>query len=134
MGCDIHSYLERRTLDGWEMLPGPGPFGDRSYDRFAFLADVRNYSGIEPISMPRGLPVDASAGVLKEYDGGWDYYCMSWLTLDELDAYPYDDVEVYDVRRCETCTLREFLGEGFFEEIAEAREAGGDRVVFWFDS
>lgn len=48
----------------------------RNYDLFAILADVRNGSGFagcdtgdgyEPISMPRGLPSDASPEVLEEY-------------------------------------------------------------------
>ncbi len=31
-------------------------------------------------------------------------------------------------------TYREFLGEKFFEHLANLEEAGADRVVFWFDN
>ncbi len=30
-------------------------------------------------------------------------------------------------------TFREFLGEGFFDEIKRLRDAGAERIVFWFD-
>ena len=31
-------------------------------------------------------------------------------------------------------TWRQFLGEGFMKDIAALRDAGADRVVFWFDN
>ena len=58
MGCDIHSFTEKRNKGNnkWEVLEGLNPFDWRSYSVFAFLADVRNYDHCEPISQPKGLP------------------------------------------------------------------------------
>lgn len=109
----------------------PEPFDWRSYGRFGFLADVRNYSDVDPITEPRGFPADASPEVRADYDGwGVDAHTPSWLTLEELSAYDYDQ-EIEDRRHTRqegpnvfnggaTCapgngkrmSLREFLGEG----------------------
>lgn len=60
MGCDIHTFIERRTRgqERWvSVTPSLNP--GRNYEAFAFLAGVRNYNEIEPISEPRGFPEDA---------------------------------------------------------------------------
>ena len=31
-------------------------------------------------------------------------------------------------------SYREFLGDGYFDEIKKLQEAGADRIVFWFDN
>lgn len=50
MGCDIHIIIEEKVLGiRWQKLNNP-PFNYRSYAVFAFLADVRNRTGIIPIS------------------------------------------------------------------------------------
>src|SRR5687768_8802356 len=99
MGCDIHIVAQRRNEAGeWvevhgDFLEGPDPFDWRSYGMFAFLAGVRNYSDITPISEPRGLPGDFNLG---EYEDGGDGFrwlgdhSFSWLSVDELLAVDYD--------------------------------------------
>lgn len=88
MGCDIHSYAERRNKQTgkWEQVfnhfslddfdkdyykkeKGDHPFDWRSYPMFAFLAGVRNYDHCEPISEPRGIPKDISESVREEVQG-----------------------------------------------------------------
>ena len=78
MGCDIHSFAEKRNSETgkWELIEdfltidefekkyskkekGSSPFNWRSYSVFAFLAGVRNYDHCEPISPPKGLPDDS---------------------------------------------------------------------------
>ena len=154
MGCDIHAHAERREGTRWVRVPmTPEPFDWRSYERFGFLADVRNYSAVPPITAPRGFPEDASDEVRKDYEGfGLDAHTPSWLSVDELTAFDYE-AEIED-RRCsrmmpagyisggETCepgegkrmTLREFLGKGFFDDLESLKQAGAERVVFWFDN
>ena len=94
MGCDIHLYVEARSVDGkWSAVEAP-PLLDkedydawgwyraytddpnapeyqwrfgRSYFCFALLADVRNDGNVTPLSKPRGVPVDISEPVLAEY-------------------------------------------------------------------
>ena len=122
MGTDIHLYVEKRTDAGWEEVvppykrswgglswspwsesqdfddPRPDPT-DRSYNVFAFLADVRNgrgfagvYTGdpIVPQFADRGIPEDTS---LAEEEEG---YCpigdhsYTHATLKELLDAPWD--------------------------------------------
>lgn len=169
MGCDIHSVaidangkpiLGGLWADGKTANPDSDwlddegePFGWRIYGVFAFLAGVRNYSDITPISEPRGLPEDFESGRWEDEHDGWiGSHSFSWLSLAELEAVDYD--QLIEDRRVTrqvapnmyyggtTCqpgegkqeTLREFLGEGFFKDIAELRRIGADRVAFGFDS
>lgn len=112
MGCDIHSFAERRNKDTnkWEVLKnhftldefdkdwykkekGDSPFDWRSYSMFSFLAGVRNYDRCKPISEPKGLPDDLSQEVSDEYEN-WedDAHSSSWLSLRELVEFDYDQI------------------------------------------
>lgn len=154
MGCDIHTFAEKRNATGqWEAIDGMAPFDSRNYGAFGFMAGVRNYSAITPISLPRGIPEDVSAAVKEEHeDWDCDAHSASWLSVAELLAFNYD-AECED-RRCTvqlsancwsgagTCepgkgerqTFRQFLGEWFMRDLEELKEAGAERVVFWFDN
>lgn len=138
MGCDIHVTPFKKKGEKYYALSN-NFFDVRSYVLFGFLADIRNYSAITPISQPRGLPEWFK---VNEEDT-WDYHSFSWLTLEELESYNYD--QIVEDRRCDngcTCppgqgekmTLREFLGEWYFEELAKMKLAEVDVIVFWFDS
>jgi hypothetical protein len=154
MGCDIHSNAERRNTEGeWEDMPELSPFDWRSYGLYAFLADVRNYSKVTPISPRRGIPNDASASVKASYEA-WDLdaHSASWLSIAELDAFNYDAAtedrrvgkqvtpNFYDgswtapAGEGRATTYREFLGEDYFDELARLKAAGAERIVFWFDN
>lgn len=62
--------------------------GDRNYQRFSTLADVRNYGDTKPISEPRGIPVDCNKHIKKDYKSwGCDAHSASWFTLKELLDY-----------------------------------------------
>lgn len=153
MGCDIHAYAERKTEQGWELVPIRDLFQPRYYSVFAFLAGARNYSAIDPIAQPRGTPKDVSDAVRKEIeDWGCDGHSHSWLSVAELSAIDYD--KTVEDRRCtkqiaprifdggSTCdpgdgkvlTLRDFLGRSFFESLDALVISGAERVVFWFDN
>lgn len=131
MGCDIHSVAidqQGAPVDvaaSWS--DGCEPFGWRSYGVFGFLADVRNYSEVAPISEPRGYPEDFKG----DLDGA--EHSESWLSVAELESFDYD-IALRDTRSGEHTTLRDFLGVGFFADIAELKRIGADRVVFGFDS
>lgn len=160
MGTNIKSYAideignvvkGGKWADGKEHDPKYGhgegkPFGWRSYAVFGFLADVCNYSGVTPISQPRGLPDDLR-GLEDEFDYGHSH---SWLSVAELAAFDYgamtedrrvtrmapggflSGAETCDVGEGEVMTYREFLGPDFFHDIAELQRIGADRVVFCF--
>jgi len=164
MGCDIHMWYERKSGDDWTDVEVPlnewkmGPLDHRSYAMFGFLAGVRNYSAITPISEPRGWPKDfrySRPG--RTDDDVWyrdsddymfdEYHSHTWLSIDELLSYNYDQI-VEDRRVTRngnggvTCdpgegnqeTLREFLGEGFFDDLQTLKECGVERIVFAFDN
>lgn len=155
MGCDIHIYAERRNDSGQYYMAkfDFSALENRSYGTFAWLAGVRNYSGIIPISEPRGIPNDLSEGVLHEkesWDG--DGHNHSWLSVAELMMIDYNQI-IEDRRHtvqtgpnswngCATCevsngvreTLGNFLGASIIAEIQQLHEAGIDRIVFWFDN
>lgn len=153
MGCDIHSYAEKRTESGWQAIEKLHPFDWRSYGMFGFLADVRNYSAVPPIAEKRGFPDDASPCVVEEYES-WsgDAHSVSWLSVDELASFDYDQMMedrrymgkvaenawsgalTADEGQGKKMSFREFLGEGFFDDLKELKEAGAERIVFWFDN
>jgi hypothetical protein len=167
MGCDIHMFVEMRKNGVWGLAYGsdiPGgnfsegnaPFNWRSYRLFGFLAGVRNYSEVTPISKPRGLPEDVGEAILHEREHwGYDGHSTSWLTVKELADFNYN-AEMED-RRCtvqtgpnswsgsatckpgegEKMTYREFLGERFFKDLEILKAIGNPedtRIVFWFDN
>lgn len=154
MGCDIHAHAEKREDGKWvRMTILPEAFDNRSYGVFGFIADVRNYSAVPPIAAPRGFPDDASGHVREDYKGwGGDAHTPSWLTLDELLSFDYS--KPMENRRYtqqvapnafnggataepgagKMTTFREFLGPWFEQGLQELKDAGAERVVFWFDN
>jgi len=155
MGCDIHMHAEKRDADGKWSYADSKAVGEinevRSYALFGWLANVRNYSAVMPLAMPRGLPVDVSFKSAAAYESwGMDVHNASWFTVDELLAVDYDKV-VEDRRATvelapnfwsgagtaeagqgRTETLREFVGDWFIEQIQQAKAEGVERLVFWF--
>lgn len=153
MGCDIHSHAERKEQGKWEKIDNIEPFRIRAYSVFGFLADVRNYSAVSPISQPRGIPPDVSRAVAEDYDK-WagDVHTPSWLSVAELVGVDYE-IQIEDLRvtrqvgpnhwhggctgepgEGELTTLREFLGSDFFVDLQELQDVGAERIIFWFDN
>ena len=173
MGCDIHSYAEVRGASGWRKC-GPifdNPYKDyniagldsefseeplnrRNYGLFGWLADVRNYSGIEPLCLPKGLPVDTPQK--EDIENDWDYHSASYFTLAELLAVDYN-APIEDLRymkqtgphswnggataepgQGKVMSLREFLPNEFFSSLKVLADLGMDpkdvRIIFYFDN
>lgn len=169
MGCDIHSRVQILDGEAWKTVEYPlfpayctqdqlfsgvnghwwsptvEPFSWRSYGMFAFLANVRNYSHVPPLSEPRGFPEDM-AGVDPE-DTPLGEHSFTWLSVSELLAFDYD--QSFENRRGvgasdlgqgngSVITFREFLGPHFFRDLAIIQSLCKDpstvRVVFGFDN
>jgi hypothetical protein len=150
LGCDIHVIAQRKIAGKWENIPGEF-LEDRAYRRFGFLANVRNYSAVPPISKPRGLPDDYAT---DDEDCGklLDTHSNSWLPLAELLGFDYDKVVengcisgmIWEIEwsgsqagepgESEVTTIRKFLGSGFFDELEKLKTVGAERIVFGFDS
>jgi len=145
MGCDIHTIAEKRINGKWVKLYSP--FNWRQYGMYGFLADVRNYHAIPPISLPRGVPEDSSF----DYDDYY-YHSGSWLSMQELLDFNYE--QIIEDRRCTvqtgpnswnggaTCrkgqgtemSYKEFLGKAFFKDLEFLKELEAERIVFAFDN
>jgi len=150
MGDYIRVYAEKKNGDNFEGL-GLTPFNWQNYGMFGFLANVRNYSQVPCISLPRGLPENVSEEVKwyieHEGDGA---FSVSWLSVDELLNFDYNSQ--FEDRRCakqirprfwdhgSTCevgegkmtTYRDFLSKEFFRDLLILKENQADRIVFWF--
>jgi hypothetical protein len=142
MSCDIHIYQEKKVDGKYE-----GKRSDfldyQSYGLFGFLANVRNYSAITPISKRRGIPIDSP---FYEKLQSMYYHSGSWLSIEELLSYDYE--QIIEDRRCtidhdggRTCepgkgekmALRKFLGKQYFDDLQGLKESKTDRIVFCFD-
>jgi len=161
MGCDIHAYVQIFTVDKrWRTVeahifpsdeidifdkksrrnePTTEPFAWRAYGMFAFLANVRNYLFVPPISEPRGLPTDLTKEEIERYE---DYHSCSWLLLSELLSFNYDQT-FGGPGNGKVITFREFLGRLFFRDITimssmcspySPQGDSGVRIVFGFDN
>lgn len=94
-------------------------YKNRSYALFAMLADVRNNYNYKPICQPKGLPADISDVVRREADRwGDDGHSHSWLTLQELLAYDWD----------QTATVTGWVTK----DKAEQYRRTGKRPSSWF--
>lgn len=103
-GDDTSTLSVFENGDDWESNSQltEHPYQGRNYDLFAILADVRNGSGFDgvdtgdgfnPIFDPRGLPEDVSKDYKQLVDNyGVDGHSHSWVTLDELDSYDWNQV------------------------------------------
>lgn len=151
MGADIHIFVEIKKADKWQRLtekifPEHGdrktdaPFDWRSYGMFGFLADVRNYSEVPPISEKKGLPDDSEWLNEKETDG-WGgettrkaeildnyYHSFSWLSLKELLDFDYEK-EFEDLRYTET-TYRADGSVSGSNGAAVAKKGNGNITTF----
>lgn len=91
MGCDIHGVFQTRGNSDSRWWTEMEIEDSRNYLVFSALADVRNSTGITPISELRGFPDDfdlkeASKAMRygNEYDPWMGDHSFSWLYLDEL--------------------------------------------------
>ena len=91
--------------------------------------------------------------MLDEYeDWGLDAHSASWISVRELELYNYNQIiedrrvtqqigpNAWDGGRTaepgggKKMTLREFLGDQFFEGVRCLKACNADRIVFWFDN
>jgi len=148
MGIDITSYTEVHRAGCWECVHKSWPFYDRNTTLFAFLGHdiakrwaAQSYV-IPQISPPRGLPTDLSPEVRAESDRLADgAFYSSWLTLDELLNFDYDQLMVTrsaaPEHRVLHVPLREELGDSLQARLDALRDEFGAqgevRIVYWFD-
>ena len=144
MGCDIHLFIEVKTIRGWLCYSHPSV--SREYAIFAKMANVRNYDNVvEPISVLKGIPEDASFITKRAFEDAGKYqHHASYLTHKEicklsnwmqLNTHPQN----FDFGDLEREFLHTYLnGNSFcgFEKGASGYPKWIEdvRFVFWFDS
>ncbi len=106
-------------------------FGDRNYDLFAMLANLRNGVGfagrkrgevLDPIDEPRGIPEDASPEYREEAARS-ESHTFTYYTVEELREY----LELFEY---EDKAGRFML---LLDELTEYGDANDIRVVCHFD-
>lgn len=152
MGCDIHIWAEKVNDFGTRVTERLA-YNDetRCYGAFAFLAGIRNYSGITPLDSPRGLPPDCDE-LLREKLSDSFYHSHSWFTLDELNAVNYDKLvenrrysaEVWAGFVSGSCTapkgqgtmmpLRQIINKHYVNLFKRLKDEGYTRIIFAFDN
>ena len=147
MGCDIHTFVERKINGEWESvdkwaddeLPNTYiPRDDRFYtnrDYVLFGMICRNVRTLFENGLPpKGIPDDLTTEVTNAfYDWGDDGHSHSYLTpkeIRQLIAMTISDSEFAKVNY-----------EGYYYKLFTAWETkllsyGGEdqRLVFWFDN
>lgn len=161
MVCDISTRVQRRIGGVWTDIDVRPVFQNSGYALFGFLANVRNYSAVPPLSERRGLPEEFDIPTDKEVEDSLENegvppkgfvgdHSFSWVLMDELLAFDYD--RLFEDRRVtrkigninygnitappgegRVTTYRDFLGAAFFADIRELQQCGAERVVFGFD-
>lgn len=123
------------------------PFNYQSYAIASFIAGVRNYYALTPISDVRGLPDNESIEDIEKVSR-YPWYieddCLNtWLLLKELLEFDYEQTfedrrdNGNTVEKGKGCiiTYREHLGEFFFDELEALKKFGNPeyvRIVFAF--
>lgn len=151
MGTDIDLYVEHKVGDRWT-APGNwavDDYGDadidlddrvyaeRNYVLFAALAGVRNYFGVTPFFVTRGLPTDVTSLVQTQADcsGGHNH---GYATLSELQQADWLQL-IGSEQAVEKQPLAQCVGD-FFSRVLpvlwqlSANEPDNVRIVYWFDS
>jgi hypothetical protein len=153
MGCDIHTYIEKKKNGVW--VPAQGfmltgnyepdipdvPVHDTYYKRdyclFGFLAGVR-YPQFKRFE-PKGFPEDASEEVKRIFDyWGSDAHTPSYLTQEELKSVDWDTEEINCYGEGNQPLWKAF--ERFYDLVFWLNsydyncEPDELRIVFWFDN
>jgi hypothetical protein len=137
MGCDIHTYVEKKVDGKWMPVIGQSPYDSyqtlagfaysgRNYGLFGVLAEVRSEG--PPIDQERGMPDDVCEEIQAACDA-WDSdgHTHSYYYLSELQAV---DPKVFRNVHAnsfvdDTIPLLEAIAEGDPDSV---------RFVFWFDN
>jgi len=109
----------------------PDVFDARNYRWFNLLAGVRG-DGLDPIAAERGLPDGTAYEDNAHEDNGWlGDHSFTWVSLEELEAYPWDNFF------CKSLSAREMSSDwpGQVLPILRAISHGKPlRLVIGFDS
>lgn len=144
MGCDIHTFVEKRNKETneWELVKDR-IFTHEFHGLFSTVFDFRSYNMFDVLKYyifkddfcyNRGFPKNISKDTLNEYNEWLDCaYHECYLTVKELLDFNYDEIYNYSYKE----SFRENLNELFFINLEELKALGDPedlRVVFFFDN
>lgn len=145
MGCDIHIRVEYKKkgedfwrtgehyqkdtfYGGYEIVP---VYSGRNYELFGLLAGVRG--GMRPISLPRGIPDDATDDTKTDYlSWGNDAHSASWYDYEKLREY-YEEKADMDAEDAMEDLMR-LLEERLYSIPVWTSNGDKMRIIFWFDN
>ena len=124
MGCDIHVVMQYKKDDKWIDIEefNEDRITSRSYAIFAWLANVRNSHGIQPIDEPRGLP--------KDFEIKDDYHEHTWMGDHSHSWLTFEEIMQAHVPHTPYTNFEWFL----IEIKCLYHKYGNGRMVFGFDS
>lgn len=141
MSASIKLVAQKRGAEGWERVEFEPEW--RSYSIFGVLADQRNMAGAPFIAPARHLPDDwpEEPPYRMGHFGTWaawaDEYDLgdgpkSWLTLEEMLAFDYDQVFTNQCwpEEGQVMSVRSHLGSAFFGDLQQMQALGVERIVF----
>ena len=146
MGCDIHTFVERKHNGKWVMIQ-PTPYRligtdeeyalaeHRDYGFFSALAGVRSEHRDVKCTEPKGLPPDVSDSVEMHSEEFWgvDAHSHSWEMLsDFINLYLFLHGDTAFAHK----TFQQQVYQMFGLEVRDDTEENSSnfRVVFWFDN
>ena len=133
MGCDIHVHTEMKINGRWCNYGTPDV--PRSYNLFTKMAGVRDRGIVEPISLPRGIPDDAS-DITKLMYSWWevDAHSASWLSLSEMEELKQWLLTSAREPQYFSCYFGEILSHYHDMQVEVTYVIEDVRMVFWFDN
>ena len=130
MGTDIRAYIEYTITEpdgSKDFFTWYDVELGRNYLLFALMANVKNRSKLQPVSVPKGLPNDVSDGIQCAYENYDSPYLPSWLSLSELR-----EVQRRYHEECDEPDL--FLDVVIAAmDVLEQNHTEESRLIFWFD-
>lgn len=133
MGTDMHGFVEQLVNGKWVFVKELEI--NREYNFFSLIDGNRDYYNcITILSKSREFDCseEGTNQMLKwELDGYWHNY----ITLSDLDNYPFWDSPFYDSREKKYITPKELLKDSsnlqlFRKELKD----NSYRIVYWYDN
>lgn len=115
----LNTVLEEKSDKRWIVIDQP--YGDRNYELFSKLADVRSYGEYNAIAEPQGIPDDASLYYQIKTDQ-WDSngHSHSYFYLSDLLKHDFSEISTNF--------------SNFVESYREKEDIDNYRIVFFFDN
>ena len=131
MSIDFMCFAERYEKDHWICV------GSGFFDSTHIWKRLVGGYVLPAILEERGLPENISEDVLGWLSDAVSPYCKTWVSLEELLNYNYEQIETYHdyaVGKLVTSTQWEALGVRYAEDLKKLQEWGAERIIIWLEN